>query len=119
MEFAYKGTNDRDSKCDIEIIVHPDYTVVICSELPDNPGTNITHWCEHLAYEVCEAHIDFERLVWIEHYPEQGHLEPETYHSVGFNPSLRSHIDRTLGYGVWLEITPDDVLRLRAGGEAS
>ena len=42
--------------------------MVICSELPNNPGTSIANAVEFIAAEVITRH-KLSRPVWIEHYP--------------------------------------------------
>jgi hypothetical protein len=45
--------------------------VVICSELPNNPGGSITNSAEAIAAGVIRAHNLPTPLVWIEHWPRQ------------------------------------------------
>ena len=45
--------------------------VVICSALPNNGGTSITHAAEQLAAEVIRSHRLPTPLVWIEHWPQE------------------------------------------------
>jgi hypothetical protein len=69
--YHYKGFHGCASKCGLRILRLTDRRVaVICSELPDNPGTSVTNFAEDLAGLVCAQHgINPEHLVWIEHYP--------------------------------------------------
>lgn len=65
-------------------------TVVIASELPDNPGMSITNAAAELATQVCQRYgIDPECLVWVEHYGATATTSyrqdpPETYDLVTF-----------------------------------
>jgi hypothetical protein len=45
--------------------------VVVCSELPNNPGGSITNSAEVIAAGVIRARELPTPLVWIEHWPEQ------------------------------------------------
>ena len=48
-----------------------DAPVVICSELPNNPGGSITNSAEVIAAGVIRANELPTPLVWIEHWPEE------------------------------------------------
>ena len=45
--------------------------MVICSELPNNPGGSITNSAEVIAAEMIRSHKLPRSLVWIEHWPEE------------------------------------------------
>jgi hypothetical protein len=47
-----------------------DSPVVICSELPNNPGGSITNSAEAIAAGVIRANKLPTPLVWIEHWPK-------------------------------------------------
>lgn len=47
-----------------------DAPVVVCSELPENPGVPVTAAAENIAAEVIKTHWLVEP-VWIEHHPEE------------------------------------------------
>ncbi len=52
--------------------------MVICSELPNNEGSFVTHSAHQLAAEVIRYHRLGVSPVWIEHYPKEppdGHSE--------------------------------------------
>ena len=71
----YRGFHGCDSWCDIEVVrVSDACTVVIVTEVDDNPGTSVTNMAEELATEVCKTfRISPHKLVWYEHYPAPGH----------------------------------------------
>jgi len=48
-----------------------DAPVVICSELPNNPGGSITNSAEVIAAGVIQANELPTPLVWIEHWPKE------------------------------------------------
>ena len=74
MLYEYPGFQNCYSKCELEIVRSSGKTtLVICTELPDNPGTSVTNCAAALATRVCQEDetIDPESLLWVEHYPEQ------------------------------------------------
>jgi hypothetical protein len=70
----YKDTGGRSAHCRVQIYL-PDDTrddpVVICSELPNNPGGSITNSAEVIAAGVIRANELPTPLVWIEHWPKE------------------------------------------------
>jgi hypothetical protein len=86
MIWEYKGLHDAPSKCGVSIWPRKGGgKIVIFSELPDNPGTSVTNWIEHLATAVRSGRLvqPEDLVIWIEHYPSApGH--PETFDSVTF-----------------------------------
>jgi hypothetical protein len=76
MHFAsdYIHPTPRGGQCRVRIYLpegERDAPVVICSELPNNGGTSVTHAAEQLAAEVIRSHILPTPIVWIEHWPEE------------------------------------------------
>jgi hypothetical protein len=70
----YKDTGGRSAHCRVQIYL-PDDTrddpVVICSELPNNPGGSITNSAKVIAAGVIRANELPTPLVWIEHWPKE------------------------------------------------
>lgn len=68
--YPYRGFHGCASWCGLEIIrLRDGRTVVIATEVEDNPGTSVTNMAEGLASRVCaEFTINPRSLVWIEHY---------------------------------------------------
>src|SRR5215216_3193090 len=62
-----------------------DTPVVICSELPNNPGGSITNSAEVIAAGVIQANELPTPLVWIEHWPEESSEGQETFELVVFS----------------------------------
>ena len=62
-----------------------DAPVVICSELPNNPGGSITNSAEAIATGVIWANNLPTPLVWIEHWPEECTDGQETFELVVFS----------------------------------
>ncbi len=70
----YKSAGGRPARCRVRIYLPEDVCdapVVICSELPNNPGGSITNSAEVIAAEVIRSHELPTPLVWIEHWPEE------------------------------------------------
>jgi hypothetical protein len=66
----YKDAGGRPSHCRVGIYLPDDMRaapVVICSELPNNPGGSITNSVEAIAAEVIQDNELSTPLVWIEH----------------------------------------------------
>ena len=70
----YKDAAGRRARCRVRVYL-PDDTrdspVVICSELPNNPGGSIINSAEVIAAGVIRANELPTPLVWIEHWPEE------------------------------------------------
>ena len=77
--FDYAGLHGRPARCGLELIELPDRrTVVITTELSDNPGVSVTNFAEELATLVCNMFcIDPMTLVWIEHYGYPDRVTPK------------------------------------------
>lgn len=81
--FAYKSRGGFDGVCLIERIDIPDgRIVVVCIQVPGNPGRGITNSVEELCLQVCDRFdIPAAKLVWLEHYD---HFGPEEWNMVTF-----------------------------------
>jgi len=70
----YKDVGGRSSHCQVRIYlpndVH-DAPVVVCSELPNNPGGSIANSAETIAAGVILASELITPLVWVEHWSEE------------------------------------------------
>jgi hypothetical protein len=62
-----------------------DAPVVICSELPNNPGGSITNSVEVIAAGVIRANELPTSLVWVEHWPEETTEGQDTFELVVFS----------------------------------
>jgi len=83
----YKDAGGHPAHCRIRIYLPEDMRdtpVVICSELPNNPGGSITDSAEVIATEVIRANELPTPLVWIEHWPEESAYEQESFELVVF-----------------------------------
>ena len=70
----YKDAGGRPSHCRVRIYLPNDMCdapVVVCSELPNNPGGSITNSAGAIAAGVIRANELPTPLVWIEHWPEE------------------------------------------------
>jgi hypothetical protein len=85
----YKDAGGRAARCRVRIYLPEDVhdaPVVICSELPNNPGGSITNSAEAIAAGVIQANELPTTLVWIEHWPEEStNGGEETFDLVDFS----------------------------------
>jgi hypothetical protein len=80
----YKDAEGRHAHCRVRIYLPKDMhdvPVVICSELPNNPGGSITNSAEVIAAGVIQANELPTPLVWIEHWPKETRDVEETLFS--------------------------------------
>jgi hypothetical protein len=59
--------------------------VVVCSEVPNNPGGSITNSAETIAAGVILTNELPTPLVWIEHWPKETTDVEETFELVAFS----------------------------------
>src|SRR5215470_19803845 len=92
MRYDYKGFWSCDSCCDIEVHRRNDGKYVfVATELPDNPGTSVTNFAEHLATAMRRQYgLKPEEVIWIEHYPEAKDRRKEDFDLVRFLGMNRS-----------------------------
>jgi hypothetical protein len=84
----YKDAGGHPAHCRVRIYLPEDMRdtpVVICSELPNNPGESITNSAEAIAAAVIRANELPTPLVWIEHWPEESTEGQETFELVVFS----------------------------------
>jgi hypothetical protein len=84
----YKDAGGRPSHRRIRIYLPDDVRdapVVVCSELPNNPGGSITNSAEAIAAGVMQANELSTPLVWIEHWPKETTDVEETFELVVFS----------------------------------
>jgi hypothetical protein len=70
----YKDAGGLPAHCRVRIYLPDDMRdtpVVICSELPNNPGGTITNSAEVIAAGVIRANALPTPLVWVEHWSEE------------------------------------------------
>jgi hypothetical protein len=69
---SYKGWAGEWSRCRIRLYLPyegTDAAAVICSELPDNPGSSVSDAAEQIAAEIIAGFKLPLPPVWIEHHP--------------------------------------------------
>jgi hypothetical protein len=85
----YKDVGGRPARCRVRIYLPDDVhdaPVVVCSELPNNPGGSITNSAEVIAEGVIRANELSTPLVWIEHWPKEStDAGEETFELVVFS----------------------------------
>ena len=70
----YKDAGGRPAHCRVRIYLPEetgDFPVVMCSEVPNNPGGSITNSAEAIAARVIRANRLPTPLAWIEHWPRE------------------------------------------------
>lgn len=70
----YRGVIGVRSRCRVRLYLPQedrDAAVVICSELPDNPGTSVVDAAEQIAAEIIQHFRLPSPPVWIEHRPRE------------------------------------------------
>jgi hypothetical protein len=84
----YKDAGGSRARCRVRIYLPDDVRdapVVICSEVPNNPGGSITNSAETIAAGVIRANELPTPLVWIEHWPEESTEGHESFELVVFS----------------------------------
>ncbi len=84
----YKGAGGRPARCRVRIYLPEDVRdspVVVCSELPNNPGGSITNSAEVIAAGVIRANELPTPLIWMEHWLKESTGGQETFELVVFS----------------------------------
>jgi hypothetical protein len=84
----YNDAGGRAAHCRVRIYLPDDICdapVIVCSELPNNPGGSITNSAETIAAGVIWANELPTPLVWIEHWPKETTEGQETFELVVFS----------------------------------
>jgi len=71
---SYNDAGGRPARCRVRIYLPDDMRdapVVVCSELPNNPGGPITNSAEAIAAKVIRSHRLPTPLVWIENWDKE------------------------------------------------
>ena len=114
MIFDFKGCLKANSQCDLNIRQTDIGTVVMVTELQENPGTSITNAAEMLFRQICEHYsLDPDSIIWIEHYSEGWMGEQdETFDLVWFK---KKDEDSKVFLPRWKRITIDEARSLQDG----
>ena len=110
-EYFYQAIGRAPAKCGLKVVQHPDFALVIATELEDNLGISITNCAEQLATRVCRDYdIPAGSLVWVEHYfwPREG----PTWDLVVFTIDLPN---ACFVRPEWSRLTEGQVAELRSG----
>jgi hypothetical protein len=84
----YKDAGGRPAHCRVRIYLPEDMRdtpVVICSEIPNNPGGSITNSAVVIAAGVIRANELPTPVVWIEHWPKESTEGQETFELVVYS----------------------------------
>jgi hypothetical protein len=116
-EYGPNKTDPADrAKCLVRIWDSVVATVVMLTELPNNPGMSVTNACEEIASRVVQDFgIKPQRTRFIEHYPEEmtvlhgrEHVRKETFDEIFFTWDVRNRADEPH----WKPLAKEEVERL-------
>ena len=117
MLYEYPGFRNCYSKCDLEIVRSVGRTtLVICTELENNPGTSVTNAAEIIATRLCQEDptIDPEGLIWVEHYPERSAGRKQTPYPETWDMVVFTHrAGRTFRRPTWRRVSAEEVQTIR------
>lgn len=109
----YYNSVGRPAVCHIREYVAGITVVIVCSEVPDNPGTNVTTMAEQIATAIWHdvGQPPLSRFQWIEHYGDRGSIEGVAAMKETFDLVTFEHLVATaqLVDPHWLRITQADV----------
>ena len=109
----YHNHVGQPAVCHIREYVVGILVVIVCSEVPDNPGTSVTHMAEQIATAVWHdvAQPPLTRFLWIEHYGDRGRSNGVTTRTETFDLVTFQHNVATsqLEAPDWRRITQADV----------
>lgn len=110
--YEYQDERGRPGRCRIRVYhLASGMTVVIASELADNPGASVTDQAERLATAIRARFVEpGGAMVWIEHYPALEKLEEseefervlfrwdgQGYEEPQWRPSSRDQVEALIG----------------------
>jgi len=84
----YEDAGGRTARCRLRIYLPDDVRdapVVVCSELPNNPGGSVTSSAGVIAAGVIQAKKLPTPMVWIEHWPQESTEGQETFDLLVFS----------------------------------
>jgi hypothetical protein len=84
----YKDAGGSPARCRVQIFLPEDILdapVVVCSELPNNPGGSFTNSAKTIAAGVIWTNELPTPLVWKEHWPQETTDVEETFELVAFS----------------------------------
>lgn len=84
---SYEDDAGRAGRCKVRVHEGSDYTVIICTEITDNPGPSITN-AAPTPWQWAEDDIASEKpFIWIEHYgPESDGRSVHQFDRVAIGP---------------------------------
>jgi hypothetical protein len=106
--FPFEGSDGVRAKCRVRVYEPEDprdAPVVVCSEMPDDPGPGVAGAASTIAARVAAAFRLHREPVWIEHRPPSG-AGPETFELVTFG-TFRAEEIRRMGPRVLWDLEVD------------
>jgi len=104
----------QPATCHLRVLRRETHTVVIATEIPDNPGASVTNAASDLATKaVRDFSLNPRRTQFIEHYTpdsygERNPHDPETYDEVTF-----TWADTTATNPTWRRLQPHEIAEFR------
>ena len=106
--FPFAGPDGAGARCRVRVYEPEDprdAPVVVCSEMPDDPGPGVAGAASTIAARVAAAFRLHREPVWIEHRPPSG-AGPETFELVTFG-TFRAEEIRRMGPRVLWDLEVD------------
>ena len=101
--------------CRVRIYGANPYTIIVLSELAENPGVSVTNAAAAIATEIARNYmIDLDTTIWIEHYGAfsyKGGDCDETFDRITF-----TWRNRTASNAEWKRLTADELHELLPDG---
>jgi hypothetical protein len=101
--------------CRVRIYGANPYTIIVLSELAENPGVSVTNAAAAIATEIARIYmIDLDTTIWIEHYGAfsyKGGDCDETFDRITF-----TWRNRTASNAEWKRLTADELHELLPDG---
>jgi len=111
--FVWRDHGKPQSRSRLQIYQHPDYTIAVATEIPDNPSQSLTNRAESAVQAAIEQYnLDATKVIWVEHYPADAVIPEDTFSLVVFQQNVQT---KHFCNPQWLYLTPDEVTALING----
>lgn len=118
-EYEYKPKSSGIyARCNLKLYDNDRGSIVILTELPDNPGQSVTNAAEEIATKaVGDFNLNPQATVWVEHYPERRTIkhgrelvaDKEEWAEVTFKWTHLSNDEWVASDPQWNHVTRSDV----------
>jgi len=110
--YEFTAATGVKASCGLRIVRDGEQTVVVLTELPDNPGMSVTNAAEEIATQVRrEFGLDPDQTRWIEHYPKWQHHIHRQLHTESsiYDEIIYTWIDYEATQPEWQRLTYEEV----------